>query len=204
MGERRLLPRARGQANPGAVVYRGRRPPRVRVAGRGDQLWILAAGVRRRPGAGPQANAQRQAGRGNRRDAGKLLRRGGGAELRRSIAGVFAAFSGNKESAGFEYSVVALGDRKTRSFVAGGTSGSAPWSGLAGDFCGDAAAGLSEGEREGLSRDEADGRTFGGRCLDAARDVYRAAADLAGNLRVGAADYVREPGQPDAGTDQRA
>ena len=45
-------------------------------------------------------------------------------------AGVLAAIPGNKEQAGFEYSVVALGDRKARSFVAGRTSGSAPRSGL--------------------------------------------------------------------------
>ena len=34
--------------------------------------------------------------------------------------------------------------------------------------------------------------------------IFRPAADFAGNLRAGAADYLREPGQPDAGTDQRA
>ena len=74
-----------------------------------------------------------------------------GQQLRRGSAGVLAAIAGNKEQAGFEHSVVALGDRKARPFVAGRTSGSAPWSGIARDFCGDAAAGLSGGERQGLS-----------------------------------------------------
>ena len=100
--------------------------------------------------------------------------------------------------------MVALGDRKARSFVAGRTSGCASWSGIARDFCGDAAAGLSSRKREGLSRDEADGRAFGGGCLDAARTIFRSAAVFAGNLRAGAADYMREPGQPDAGTNERS
>ena len=37
------------------------------------------------------------------------------------------------------------------------------------------------------------------------RETYfRSAADFAGDLRAGTADYLREPRQPDAGTDQRA
>ena len=47
----------------------------------------------------------------------------------------------------------------------------------------DAAAGLSPGEREGLPRDEAHRRAFGGRRVHAARDVFRSAAVSARDRR---------------------
>ena len=103
-----------------------------------------------------------------------------------------------------EHPVVAFGHWQARSCMVCPASGGASWSHLARHFCVDAAGGLSPGEREGLSRDEAHRRTFGGRRVHAARDVFRSAAVSTRDRRPGAADHLRQPRQPDAGPDDRA
>ena len=50
LGERRFLQHARRPAAARPRADRGRRSPRLRGAARGDQLWLLAARVRRQPG----------------------------------------------------------------------------------------------------------------------------------------------------------
>ena len=66
----------------GRLLYSGRRPARLRTPRRHNQLWLLAAGVRRPPRAGTKAETQRQAHENHRYHAAKFLWRGCWQQLR--------------------------------------------------------------------------------------------------------------------------
>ena len=128
-------------------LHRGRRPSRMRHAGRRSELRLLAARTGRRPrGVGPGAFARRPALSRDRRHAAAVFRRGGGEPVRCGGAVMFRlARSRPRPDA-----MVALRHGPPQAGMDRAASQQLPQNGIAGHHGGEPAAVLSPGPGQAI------------------------------------------------------